>query len=63
MRQETWYEIQYSLKGADDWFSSHHTADTPESARRRLAEVNAEPRSAEYDYRLVKATLTQEPFE
>jgi len=55
---QIWYEIQYSLKDADDWYSSNETTDTLESIRRRLK--RADNNHPDYKYRVVKRTLTEE---
>ena len=55
MNSQTWYEIQYSLAGAEDWYSCQ-SVET-ESAARAL--VNEAP-SVEFEYRIAKKTLTEE---
>ena len=58
-----WYEIQYSLRDADDWYTSGFTADTIEAARKSLTEKLSRRQMApptSFDYRIVRRTLTTE---
>ncbi len=57
MKLETWYEIQYSLIGADDWYSSGKTLESERSARVHLSEMW---HSNEHEYRIAKKTVTEE---
>ena len=41
MTTEIWYEIEYSVRGANDWFSANASADTIEKIRQKLAEMAA----------------------
>ncbi len=52
-----WYEIQYSVHGADDWFTTKATADTQEAARVKL---DAFPVRQSVEYRVVKVTRVEE---
>ncbi len=52
---ETWYVIQYSLAGADDWYSGQ-SLDTESAAREYLKESP----KGEFEYRIAKKTLTEE---
>lgn len=52
---EIWYEIQWSYRGADDWFSTASTADSIEGARKNLL-----GRTPDFDYRIVKYSLSEE---
>lgn len=54
---EIWYEIQYSIHGEDDWFSANTSADTIESARKRLTEFGTRPT---IDFRIVKVSRIEE---
>ena len=54
---EIWYEIEYSVKGAGDWFSANASADTIEKIRQKLAEMAAHEC---LEFRAVKKTLTTE---
>jgi len=55
---ETWYVVQISPKGADDWFRlTNETDDAPEAARKR---VRAD---TEWDYKIVRVTQTEEDVE
>ena len=58
---EVWYELQWSVKGTDDWFTTASAADTRESAKSKLTEykLNGSP---DLDYRIIKKTLTEEPL-
>ena len=54
---ETWYEIQYSAKGAGDWFTANDNADTIESARKKLDQTAPLPK---FDFRIVKVSRVEE---
>lgn len=54
---EFWYEIQYSTRGEDDWYSANTSADTIEGARRKLAEFKPSPTM---EFRIVNVTRTEE---
>lgn len=55
---ETWYELQSSQRGANDWFSINESADTLEAAFQKLANRTHYP---QFEYRIVKVTRTEEP--
>lgn len=57
--RETWFEIEYSIIGADDWFATSSTVDTIESARQKLVEKVANSLGG-FEYRIVLKTLTAE---
>ena len=52
---ETWYQIQYSIKGADDWYdqSSHY-----DNAQTAWSAMVAKPIEG-FELRLVRKTLTE----
>jgi hypothetical protein len=56
---ESWYEIEFSMKGADDWFSSGERRDTLAGARTIKAEMESNTRGT-IDYRIVKKSVTEE---
>ena len=57
---ETWFEIEYSQRDANDWFSmAKPTFDTEESARIELSRYR-DLGGAGVDYRLVRKTLITE---
>ena len=62
MQQEDWYEIQFSVRGADDWFTlgQKYNYDSLESAKRGLSDNHLAERRSEYDLRIVRKTLTEE---
>ena len=60
---DSWFEIQYSLKGADDWFANSLTADTIESALEKLAEARAVRIGQDFDLRIVKKTIEERVVE
>lgn len=55
---EEWYEIEISIKGADDWFVTTDNADTLGRIREIQAKNYGNP--SEYETRIVKKTLTSE---
>jgi len=57
MTTEIWYEIEYSVRGANDWFSSSTSADAVYGIQRKLAEMTAQEC---LEFRAVKKTLTTE---
>ncbi len=63
MHSEVWYEIQYSVKDADDWFTlgGKSNYDTFESAS-KAATAKWRDRAGDFDIRVAKKTLTEEPF-
>lgn len=58
MTNQTWYEIQYSPRGEDDWFSFDGSYDTIESARKKLA--TRDTHASAFEFRIVKVTRTEE---
>ena len=60
---ETWYVLQYSRKGDDDWYDmSGDTYDTLTWARRKLRQEQME-QGRNFDLRIVKKILTEEVIE
>ena len=60
---ETWYEIQYSVKGADDWFSlgGKSSYDSLNAARVDIERRRQErPAEQGYELRIVRKTLTED---
>lgn len=54
---ETWYAIQVTPHGADDWYASgDQTYDTVEAARLAMRATYIPG----YDFRIVKKTLAEE---
>lgn len=58
MNTETWYSIEYSRKGADDWFESA-SFDTRDAADKELRRKQSF-QDASIEYRLVRKTLITE---
>lgn len=55
---QVWFELEYSVKGANDWFAVGNTsADTPEAINQKLTAMAGHPA---YEYRAVKKTLVTE---
>lgn len=52
----TWYEVEYSIKGADDWFSTNTKADTVPQIKERLADFSTVGDTLEF--RIVEKTLS-----
>jgi hypothetical protein len=60
---EVWYEIQHSVKGSDDWFSSGGKwhSESMRSARANIKALESNNvLTGTFDYRIVKKTLTDE---
>ena len=55
---QVWYEVQYSLRGAENWYSSSSTADTIEGIRRKLEGFDLAQNK--FEYRVVRRVLTTE---
>jgi hypothetical protein len=54
---EIWYAIEWRHPGeADGWFATTTTADSSEGIQRKLAEIRLD----QFEYRIVKKTLTTE---
>lgn len=56
---ETWFEIEYSIHNADDWFETNHKADTLNAIKLKMRELDCKA----WDYRVVRKTLTSEVVE
>jgi hypothetical protein len=57
MDSETWFEIEYSHRGENDWYQSGMgTFDALESAREKIRNRQDEG----FDYRVVKVIHTRE---
>lgn len=61
MEQDIWFELEYSARGANDWYASNETATTEADIRAKLAHHRAIPFG--HDYRVVRKTLTTEVLE
>lgn len=57
---QVWYEIQYTTRGENDWFSQGKQSDTADAAREYLA--GRRP-MASLEYRIVKVTRTEETLD
>ena len=56
MDEETWFEVEYSRKGSDDWYlSSRH--DTFEAASK--LHLSFDKTKAEFDLRVVRVELSR----
>ncbi len=55
---QTWYEIEYSEKAENAWYSSGVKADTEQSIQVKLEEIYGGIPG--FEYRIVKKTLTTE---
>jgi len=60
---DEWYEVQYSHKGADQWYRHNLEIDTLGTARTRLEEARAKVSLGDFDWRMVKKTVTEEVVE
>lgn len=59
MEQQTWYEIEYSAKGENDWFRANGQFDSALSAQEFISNVP----KCDYEYRIVRVDLTRTPIE
>lgn len=61
MQTETWYEVESSAVGADDWYATRITGDSAENLRRHLE--GGSDRVDGFEFRIVRKTLTTEATE
>jgi hypothetical protein len=60
---ESWYTIQASRQGADDWNeTSDRTYDSLRGARQALATERHQGAWRGFEFRIVKKTLSEEPM-
>jgi len=60
-KTETWYSLQYSDKGKDDWYTTSISADSEAAILKRLAEARNDPVKSRFFYhRAVRQTLKTE---
>ena len=53
---EVWYDVEYSIAGADDWYTSNNRADTVPAAMALMANLKSVADNLEF--RVVEKTLT-----
>ncbi len=58
--EEEWYELEYSHKGADDWFKVSSQADSKEQMQLVKKRYETSGLTAKFEYRIVKVTVTRE---
>ena len=61
MITDVWFEIEYSVLGDNDWFSSADTFDSEKSAVTNLSKLAF--KLSGFEFRIVKKTLTTEATE
>ena len=57
---EVWYKIEYSLKGAADWFATGGTHDSVDYAHVAMQVAVKHSTNGQLEYRVVKVTHTEE---
>lgn len=57
---EVYYQVQYSHKDADDWYSSGREHDDLEVIVKALADEQNRHKSQDFDFRIVRKTVIEE---